>query len=73
MLQQEMKQAQPQETSYMMEAKDGMLVRVPESRLEAWQKAQRSGEKDSRVEQHWPEIKARVLEKLQQIAAGTAG
>ena len=40
MSKQEMMQAQPRETSYLMEAKDGMLVRVPESKLEAWQQAQ---------------------------------
>ena len=29
-----------QEPVYLMEAEDGMLVRVPESKLEAWQQAQ---------------------------------
>ena len=29
-----------EETTYLMEAKDGTLVRVPESRLESWMDAQ---------------------------------
>lgn len=29
------------ETVYLMEDKDGFLVRVPESKLEAWEQAQR--------------------------------
>lgn len=32
---------QPRETQYLMEDKDGFLVRVPESKLESWQQAQR--------------------------------
>ena len=28
------------ETTYLMESRDGMLVRVPESRLDAWMEAQ---------------------------------
>ena len=31
----------PQEPVYLMEDKDGFLVRVPESKLESWQQAQR--------------------------------
>lgn len=31
---------QPRETVYLMEDRDGFLVRVPESRLEAWERAQ---------------------------------
>ena len=34
------------ETTYLMETEDGMMVRVPESKLESWQKAQ-SGSKTS--------------------------
>ena len=29
-----------EETTYLMESKDGMLVRVPESKLDAWMEAQ---------------------------------
>lgn len=32
---------QPRETQYLMEDRDGFLVRVPESKLESWQQAQR--------------------------------
>ena len=32
---------QSRETQYLMEDKDGFLVRVPESKLESWQQAQR--------------------------------
>ena len=41
--QQEAKQEQKQEQYYLMQAKNGMLVNVPESRLAAWQEAQESG------------------------------
>ena len=33
-------QERTRETVYLMEDKDGFLVRVPESRLEAWERAQ---------------------------------
>ena len=36
--------AQPKETVYLMETSDGFLVRVPESKLEAWEKAQKEAE-----------------------------
>ena len=32
---------QSRETAYLMETSDGFLVRVPESKLGAWEKAQR--------------------------------
>lgn len=32
---------QSRETQYLIEDKDGFLVRVPESKLESWQQAQR--------------------------------
>lgn len=32
---------QNRETVYLLEDKDGFMVRVPESKLEAWEKAQR--------------------------------
>lgn len=35
----------PQEDVYLMETKDGMLVSVPESRLEAWEAAQKAGKR----------------------------
>ena len=34
------KDGRAQEKIYLMEDKDGFTVRVPESKLEAWQKAQ---------------------------------
>ena len=36
--------AQPKEAVYLMETSDGFLVRVPESRLEAWEQAQKEAE-----------------------------
>lgn len=33
-------QSAGQETVYLMDDRDGFLVRVPESRLEAWEQAQ---------------------------------
>lgn len=35
---------EPQETVYLMEARNGMLVRVPESKLKAWEEAQSQAE-----------------------------
>lgn len=35
------KTRRPGETVYLMEDRDGFLVRVPESRLAAWEEAQR--------------------------------
>ena len=32
---------QSQETAYLMETSDGFLVLVPESKLEAWEQAQK--------------------------------
>ncbi len=32
---------QSRETAYLMETSDGFLVRVPESKLEAWEQAQK--------------------------------
>lgn len=34
------KRSQPRETVYLMEDRDGFLVRVPESSLDAWVRAQ---------------------------------
>ena len=35
---------QSQEMAYLMETSDGFLVRVPESKLEAWEQAQKEAE-----------------------------
>ena len=35
---------QSRETAYLMETSDGFLVRVPESKLEAWKQAQKEAE-----------------------------
>ena len=37
-------QGQSRETAYLMETSDGFLVRVPESKLEAWKQAQKEAE-----------------------------
>ena len=34
------KERKMEETTYLMESRDGMLVSVPESRLDAWMEAQ---------------------------------
>lgn len=49
-----------QEPVYLMESKSGMLVRVPESRLEAWQAAQESGEADKPLTEQERQLIARI-------------
>lgn len=51
-----------EETSYLMEARNGMSVWVPESRLEAWEAAQAGpGKPLTPVQQ---QLKDRLLERL---------
>ena len=52
-----------QETTYLMEAANGMLVRVPESRLEAWEQTQRSGTENG-LQQQKQLLKDRILADL---------
>ena len=53
------------ETMYLMEAANGMLVRVPESKLDVWQKQQdalRAGEKPgSGAERLHAKLRERIL------------
>lgn len=57
-------QGPKEETVYLMEARNGMLVRVPESKLEAWQKAQASGERDRPLNSAEQQLKERILQDL---------
>lgn len=50
------------ETSYLCEAKDGSLVRVPENRLDAWSKAQ--SEPPQPLTEREQQIKKEILNKL---------
>jgi hypothetical protein len=52
------------EPSYLMETEDGLMINVPESRLEDWTKAQKSGSKlpDS--------IRQRLIDDLYQEITG---
>lgn len=54
---------QSSETSYLMEAANGMLVSVPESKLEAWQKAQ-EGQGPKPTEAQKRMIKDKIIQEI---------
>lgn len=51
-----------EETAYLMEARNGMEVWVPESRLDAWEAAQSGAKKPLTPAQQ--QLKDRLLERL---------
>lgn len=53
-----------QETTYLMEAANGMLVRVPENRLEAWQQAQKSGAADRPLTEAERSLIDRIVQRI---------
>ena len=55
-----------QEKVYLMEARNGLLVRVPESRLEAWQAAQEQGSDPA-----FEDTKRRLADKIVQKIYGS--
>ena len=55
---------QTAEPVYLMEAANGMLVRVPQSRLEAWQEEQKAANPENGLQQHREYIKSRILQDL---------
>lgn len=55
------------ETTYLMETEDGMMVRVPESKLESWQAAQEAGVPDKPLSQ----AERRLIDSLVQRTFGS--
>lgn len=74
-LEKQLAEKSPEESSgeavYTMESNDGMLVRVPESKLDSWQAAQDGHSNNSRLDELWPQIKERALQKLRDMAASS--
>ena len=61
------KQTSAEEPVFLMESKDGMLVRVPESKLESWQAAQEAGVPDKPLSQ----AEQRLIDSLVQRTFGS--
>ena len=55
------------EPVFLMEAQNGMLVRVPQSKLESWQAAQEAGVPDEPLSQ----AEQRLIDSLVQRAFGS--
>ena len=56
-------QTSQQEPVYLMEAKNGMLVRIPQSKLESWLAAQNSGATPGLTEAE-QQLRDRILHDL---------
>ena len=53
-----------QQTSYLMEARNGMLTSVPADKLDEWQKAQNSGQLSPGLSKYKQQIKDRILQDI---------
>ena len=52
------------ETTYLMEAADGMLVRVPESKLEAWAEAQEKQKPEATLSRSEQQLRDKIVQKI---------